>query len=1613
VELVVALLGILKAGGAYVPLDPNYPRERLVYMAQDAGLWLLVTHGVEVQELFGSHFPVMTVREVLAVSARTEAPEPSASPDNLAYVIYTSGSTGRPKGAMVPHRAIVNHMRWMLGTFPLGAEDAVVQKTPISFDASVWEFWAPLLSGARLVLAEPEGHRDAAYLSRLITRERVTVLQIVPSLLKALLDEPAFTECRSLKRVFCGGEALGRGEVARFRERLGAGLYNLYGPTEAAVDVSWWECGGDKPWQEVPIGRPVWNTRLYVLDEGMEPVPPGVAGELYIGGVQVGRGYLGSAEQTAQRFVPDPFSQEEGSRLYRTGDVARYRGDGAIEYLGRVDGQVKVRGFRIETGEVEAGLKRCAGVEEAVVVAREQGPGDTRLVAYVVGRGWREEGLRQQLKQQLPEYMVPWAYVGLERLPLTPSGKVDRRALPAPRPKAEREVKRARTPLEEVVAGVWQEVLGVGEVGVEEDFFELGGHSLLATQVVARVRQVLGLEVGVRAMFEAPTVEQLARRLEGMQRQRQALAVPPLVKQAQPSTGPHPLSYAQQRLWFLERLQPGNSAYHMAAGVWLEGPLRHEELRRALQQLVQRHEILRTSFHAEAEGPVQRVHEAVELELPVVEVAGQHREERRQQARQRAIEEARRPFQLESLPLLRAVLVKVGPEEHLLTVVLHHIIADGWSVAVVVRELGALYQAQVEGREAQLPELAVQYGDYARWQRQALVPVVQQQLEYWKQQLSGAPEVLALPTDKPRPAVQSYRGGRVAVQVPGVVAQALQALSRREGATLYMTLLASFQVLLARYASVKDVVVGTPVAGRTQANTESLVGLFVNTLVLRTQLSGAGSFREVLRRVKEVTLGAYAHQEVPFEKLVEVLQPRRDLSHAPLFQVMFALQNMPRQAPELAGLKLSPEPLEEGAAKFDLTLTLQQEAGGLEGSLEYNADLFEPATVERMVRHLSTLLAGVAADAEASVWTLPLMEPGERQQVVEQWNATAVAGAWEGTLHGLFEAQAVRSPEAVAVVCGDARLSYRELEQRANQMAWHLRAQGVGPEVRVGVCARRSVELVVALLGILKAGGAYVPLDPNYPRERLVYMAQDAGLRLLVTHGVEVQELFGSHFPVMTVREVLAASARTEAPEPSASPDTLAYVIYTSGSTGRPKGVAVTHRQLVHSTHARAVYYPEPVERFLMLSSFAFDSSVAGIFWTLVQGGALVLPEEGVQQDPQRLAEGMAREGITHLLCTPGLYGLLLAEHAERRQLDGLRTAIVAGEACPRELVERHHALLGRTVLYNEYGPTEATVWSTVHRCEVGEPRAHVSIGRPIPNVRVYLLDEALQPVPAGLPGELFVGGPGVARGYLERPELTAERFVPDPFSREPGARLYRTGDVARFLSDGAIDFLGRVDGQVKIRGFRIETGEVEAALRQHPAVREAVVMAREQGPGDKRLVAYVAGDGGLQAGTLRDFLRRTLPDPMVPSAFVLLAELPRNTHGKVDRQALPMPSPDRSALQTPYVPPESELEQTLGAVWCEVLRLERVGRDDNFFDLGGHSLAMVQVQRRLREALSRELSLVELFRYPTVRALAEHLARELGQASSAGGAPEARERQISEGRERMKQRLARRRHEG
>lgn len=1596
-EMVASMLGVLKTGAAYLPLDPEFPADRISYMLEDAKPSCIIT----TEEIAASLPDDLAVPELVLDQAVTQeiikrySPENqdvSVSLDHPAYIIYTSGSTGRPKGVVVTQKSLSNFLLSMQEAFSLGEEDRLLAVTTVAFDISALELYLPLISGAQIVIAKKETIREPQALAQMIENFDINIMQATPTLWHALVtSEPE--KLRGL-RVLVGGEALPSGLLQELQD-LHCSVTNLYGPTETTI----WSAAAflEEGLKGVPpIGKPIWNTQVYVLDNGLQPVPPGVVGELYIAGTGLARGYFHRPDLTAERFVADPYGPP-GTRMYRTGDQARWRADGSLDYIGRAAHQIKIRGFRIELGEIDAVLANHPHIEQAAVVVREDQPGDKRLAAYVVADAAIDTAeLRRYMGASLPDYMVPSAFVEMDELPLTPNGKLDRKALPAPDFSTSVSDRAPRTPQEEILCDLFAEVLGLARVGIDDSFFELGGHSLLAARLMSRIREVMGAELGIAKLFDEPTVAGLAAHLDLAQS-----ACPALQRAERPEK--IPLSFAQRRLWFLHCLEGPSPTYNIPVAVRLSGELDQGLLKAALYDLVCRHESLRTIFPESQGTSYQHILDADRAcpELHVTEIA-------EKELSDRLAEAVRYSFDLAAEPAFRAELFVIGPDEYVLLLLVHHIVGDGWSLTPLTRDLGTAYAARCHGRSPEWAPLAVQYADYALWQQELLGneddpnSLIAGQLAFWKETLKNLPDQLELPTDYSRPAEPSHDGDTIHFRIEPEFHKRLQELARANRVSLFMVLQSGLAALLTRLGAGTDIPIGSPIAGRNDDALGDLVGLFINTLVLRTDTSGDPSFRELLDRVREVNLAAYDNQDLPFERLVEVLNPARSRATHPLFQIMLAFQNTPDAELHLPDMESSLRINSVGSAKFDLTLEISEDRladgtpNGMEGLLEYSTDLFKRETAQALADRLMRLLEAAESDPDEQIGNLDILAPEEHSSMVTDWQSVSEKIP-HACLPEQFEKQAALRPDAIAVVYENQELSYAELNERANRLARMMISEGVGPEQFVALALPRSLEMAVGLLAVLKAGAAYLPLDPDYPADRIAFMLKDAQPAFIMTNTKAANHIP----PVENVPKIVlddpelaeklntypAGNPKNKDRTQPLSPLNTAYVIYTSGSTGVPKGVMIPHQNVTRLFAATEHWFRfSSGDIWTMFHSYAFDFSVWEIWGPLLHGGRLVIVPHHVSRSPEAFLRLLVKEGVTVLNQTPSAFYQFM--QAEREQPDlgqalSLRYVIFGGEALELSRLEdwynRHPE--NRPQLINMYGITETTVHVSYIELDrsMAALRANSLIGCGIPDLGVYVLDERLQPVPPGVAGELYVSGAGLARGYLGRPGLTSERFIADPFG-PPGTRMYRTGDVARLRADGSLDYVGRADHQVKIRGFRIELGEIEAALVQHPQLEDAAVIVREDQPGDKRLAAYVIpSEETFDTAELRRYAAERLPDYMVPAAFVTMKELPLTPNGKLDRKALP--APDFAAAVTGRGP-RTPQEEILCDLFMEVLHLPRVGIDDRFFDLGGHSLLAVQLMSRIREALGVELSIGNLFEAPTVAGLAERL--EMGSSQSA-----------------------------
>ncbi|MCY8000847.1 non-ribosomal peptide synthetase [Bacillus haynesii] len=1554
-DMLIGIYGILKAGAAYLPIDPDYPKERIHFLIEDSGAKILLAESnlAEASMFEGTILPLDDGRENHREAAAN--PKLPVPPDALAYIIYTSGSTGRPKGVMVEHRSAVNFLYSLQTRYRLNDSDMILHKTSYSFDASIWElFWWPF-AGASVYLLPQGGEKDPEIIIKALEEKQITAAHFVPSMLHSFLEyinnrkKPA--NIGHLKRVFAGGEQLGAHLISRFHKLLPkVELTNSYGPTEATVEAAYFDVPKRKVLHHVPIGRSGHNMRLYILNQKRQLLPFGCRGELYIAGAGVARGYLNRPELTKERFLDDPFYP--GERMYQTGDLARWLPDGAVEWLGRTDGQVKIRGYRIEPGEVEAVLRQIDGVREAAIVARTEGE-ETELYAYIEGQN--QQTVKAELAKRLPSYMIPSSFIEMREWPVTPSGKLDRKALPAPGGAAERRAYTApRTITEMKLAELWEEVLKNGPAGIDDHFFEQGGHSLKATALVSRIAKAFGVQVPLKEIFAKPTLEELAAVIQELDESPYA-AIEPADKQ-----DTYPVSSAQKRMYVLQQLDEDGTGYNMPAMLKLTGSLDRARLDEVFRQLIRRHESLRTSFETGADGePVQRIHDDVPFTLTELASA----------------EDFVCPFQLQEAPLFRTALVKEAADRHLLLVDMHHIISDGVSVGTLIREFSELYDNRT------LDPLRIQYKDYAVWQKAFKQgETYKRQEAYWLKQLDGELPVLDLPADNARPAVRSFAGDHVSFSLDADTSAGLYKIARDNGCTLYMVLLAAYSTLLARLSGQEDIIIGSPIAGRPHKDLEPVIGMFVNTMVMRTYPTENKRFTDFLRDVRQTALEAFEHQDYPFEELVDRLDVLRDMSRNPLFDAMLVVQNMEHQELLLNRLHIQPADMSQTVSKFDLTLQVSEGDECIHFRFEYASSLFKQETIERWTSHFMTMLQHIVHAPQTTLQAISMLTANEQQLLMTSFNRITEQHRPNTTVHELFTRQAAKSPSATALITREGALTYQELDEWSNKIARTLQDRGIGPDLAVGIMIPKSTGLIAAILGTWKSGGAYVPIDLSYPDERKRYVLADSGAKLLITDRKayhQVPEGFkGEVLLIEDVREQDTTPILS-----AAEPDHLAYIIYTSGTTGEPKGVMVEHRGVAHTLQWRSAFYEfHDNDTALQLSSFSFDAFVTSMFAPLISGAQIVIPAEEEAKDILAIKQYLAHYGITHMNLIPILYRTLL-DVLQPEDTQTLQVVALGGEAIDRSLLDRSFSICPGTEIANEYGPTENSITSTAARRL--KRQENVTIGRPIDHTHVYILKgNHLQPI--GVTGELCITGPGLARGYINLPEQTAQAFVRDPF--HPDQRMYRTGDLAKWLPDGTLQYVGRMDEQVKIRGHRIEIKEVEAALSDLAGVKKAAVVDSVTAAGYKELCAYLVVEGGTDCGMLRKALAKKVPAYMVPAFFQTLDQLPITPNGKLDKRALAK-IPHKAQIRQTFTAPGTDIEKELAAIWCGVLGVDKIGIDESFFELGGDSIKALQVSARLHQS-GKQLAVKDIFSHPTIQELAPYVRssqQPISQASVEG----------------------------
>ncbi len=1595
-EMIVGLLGILKAGGAYVPLDPAYPKERLAFILSDTQTPVLLTQEKLVKNLPPHQAQVVCLDCFWQENSHNsqENPVNETTPDNLIYVIYTSGSTGQPKGVMIPHRGICNQLNWKQTTFGLTPADKVLLTISFSFDPSVWQIFWPLCFGGQLFIARSGGHQDTAYLVKVITEEQITVLALVPSILRVLLEEKGIEDCRFIRHIICGGEALSIELIERFFAQLNLDnvLHNCYGPTEASIDSTFWTCQRCTNYVFAPIGCPITNARIYILDENLQPVAFGESGELHIGGIGLARGYLNRPELTTEKFIFDHFSSQRGARLYKTGDLARYLSDGNIEFLGRIDHQVKIRGFRIELGEIEAILGQYPSLTQAIVVAREDVPGDKKLVAYIVANPEQSPSqveLRHFLQSRLPEYMLPASFIFLDTLPLNPNGKIDRRALPVPDISGvslSNNFIPPQNPTEEVLATIWAKVLRLEQVGIHDNFFELGGHSLLATQVMSRIRQALGIEIPLKLLFENPTIASLAEAIAQNQTQGddpQNQTIPQIANRESA-----PLSFAQQRVWFLEQLEPNSPAYIVSNAQRLTGELNVSVLQQSLDAIVSYHEALRTNFIKSLDGsPIQVIGTPRPVELKLINVT-------REEVECLLNQEAQRPFNLESDLMLRATLLQINEQEHILLLIMHHIASDGWSMGILWQQLAAVYEAFLNRKPSPLPKLPIQYADFAVWQHQWLSgEVLSSQIDYWKTQLAGASTVLELPTDRPRPPVQTYQGAAQSLMLPQNLSASLTELSHQEGVTLFMTLLAAFGTILHRYTGQEDILIGSPIAGRNRSEIEGLIGFFINTVVLRTNFSGNPSFRLLLSRVRQMALDAYAHQDMPFEKLVEELQPERDTSRNPLFQVWFNMLNLRDIQLELPGVAVEPVSMLETASKFDLTLYVTEQNHGIQIDLVYNTDLFAPERMMEMLHQYHHLLNQIVAVPEKQISLYSLVTPQSRLLLPEP--RAVLPEPHYDLVTTMFTSWVNRTPEHSALRQGSRTWNYGELGKSAQDLAWVMLSHGVERGDVVAVFGTRSFGLIAGMLGVLLSGSVLLTLDPKLPRDRQRLMLQEAKAKYILyidSQPLEDKEIWESLIIIwVNPGTGEAINSRNDSSQaiklPDIAGDDAAYIFFTSGTTGIPKGVLGCHKGMAHFLNwQRQTFEIGQQDRIAQLTGLSFDVVLRDIFLPLTSGATLCLPEEGDNLETTKILHYLENEQISVLHTVPSLAQFWLANVPSGVSLRNLRWLFFAGEPLKETLILRwRDAFPESGEIVNLYGPTETTLAKCYYQIPIDCLPGVQPVGVPLPETQALVLTPNHQPCGIGEPGEIVIRTPFRSLGYINAQQENRSRFIKNAFRNDEQDWLYYTGDRGRYFPDGSLEILGRRDHQVKIRGIRIEPGEIETVLAQYPNVLQTVVIAREDVPGDQRLVAYITPkpDSVTTISDIRRFLSTKLPQYMLPSAFVLLDTMPLTPNGKVDRRALPAPDLSRQEPEATFVTPRNEVERQLTQIWEQLLGVQPIGIRDNFFELGGHSLLAVKLFWQIEKTFSKNLPLAILFQSGTVEALAKIICQEQDLATN------------------------------
>ena len=1576
IDMIISILAILKTGAGYVPIDPSYPNNRVEYILSDSGCKIFLTESGLVKNINQSIEKYININEIgpKIESNSDKNLNVEIFPDNIAYVIYTSGSTGNPKGTLLQNKSVCNFIKDFSDSIGINEKSIVLQFASFGFDASIPEIFTPLLNGGTVQMISKDQINDLSSFADFIVKNKVTTILLPPSVL-SILD---YFDSPHLKTILSAGEAC-TWEIA---EKWGNNykFINGYGPTEATVGCSWGYYSSKMNTATVPIGKPIYNVKVYVLDNNLMPVPFGTPGELFVGEEALARGYLKNPALTASKFIPNPYSNVEGERIYSTRDSVRVLPDGQLEFIGRIDNQVKLRGFRIELGEIESVLRSTDGIDQAVVVLQERD--EKKLVAFIVSKNSSKINLsevKKQLNSKLPAYMIPSYIEVIDELLLTAHGKVDRKSL------VNFEIKmKENDPLdqniisatEDLLISIFRKVLKINNISIKDNFFDLGGHSLLATQLASRIREAFNIELPINKIFELETIHDLATEIDKMLKHDGSFQMTQIKKYNRKKD--LELSFSQQRMWFLQKFDPENIANNIFTSFILKGKLNVKVFKKSLDNILQRHEILRTYYYEKEGRPFQKIDLKFEYELPISDLSEVDNSDIEEKIKELAQSEASKVFNLSKLPLFSMLLVKIKDDEYVFMITMHHIISDGWSMSIMIKELAHLYRAQVENEETTLPELNIQYADFAQWQREWLSGEnLEKQFGYWENELSEISEKIDIPTDKPRPSVQTFNGDNLSFELSNEMSKKFIDFAKSLNFTPYMVSLAAFNILLHKYANQNTIIVGSPIANRNRKEIENLIGIFVNTLVLRTDFNSGDKVTDILKQVREKTLKAYLNQDLPFEHLVDKLSPDRDMSHSPIFQVAFVFQNTPHDKLELPGIEIKPVKYGNKISKYDLTLYLRINDDKLFGTFEYNTDLFESETIYRMKEHFINILQSVVSNAKQKVSRLSLLSSKELEERIRNWKTKNRTVIEQKNLPQAFYKIAQRNSSEIAVTFSEFdkdtlftdEISYKELNDKSNQLARYLLKLGLQSEDLVGVSTHRSLDLIIAILGIVKAGGAFIPIDPNYPTERIEYMISDSDMNYLITQEQlkpNIEDFNGKIILIDSERDLIE-NENIDNILVDIDPENLAYAIYTSGSTGNPKGTLLNHRGLINLAYTQQkAFNITNRSKVLQFSSLSFDAFVWETVMALLNGASLNLVTKEIISSAMDLVKVLKALEITTVTLPPSVLNVIPEKYSD--ELKELKTIIVAGEKCTSDLAIKWNKT---RQFVNAYGPTETTVCASMFNCpescSVNPP-----IGKEINNFTLYVLDPELNPVPIGIPGELYISGLGLARGYHNQPSLTASKFIPNPFTNIPGERMYKSGDLVKLLPSGDIDFIGRIDNQVKLRGFRIELGEIESVISSHPKIKNAIVMLREDSPGIKQLAAYIIllEKDSLDLGELRTFIRAKLPEYMVPVSYVILDEYPLTPSKKIDYKSLPIPEAKHKTLKSEYVAPRNDIEKKLAEIISNLLNVKKVGIYDNFFDLGGHSLLATQFISRVKEVFNKDIELRSLFEKPTIAEL-------------------------------------------